>query len=136
LILKIAWSRKAVWNAHNKNLLNKGQYGSMPGCRAIEVAINKEMKYNYAKLTRTELLTIDNDAKSCFDRILCNVAMLISLYFGISIKMCTLQATTLKETIFRIRTAMGDSEVFTSTQKKIQYMAQVREAVQVRLSDY
>jgi hypothetical protein len=90
LILKIMWSRMAIWKIHNNNLLNDGQAGSRPGCRAIDVAIQKEMKYNYAKLTRTPLITVDNDAKSCFDRILCNVAMLVSQYYGITSNMCRL----------------------------------------------
>jgi hypothetical protein len=64
------WARKTVWTAHTRNLLNEGQAGSRPDCRAIDVALHKEMKYNYARLTRTPLATIDNDAKSCFDRIL------------------------------------------------------------------
>jgi hypothetical protein len=109
LLLKIMWSRKAIWKIHNNNLLNDGQAGSRPGCRAIDVAIQKEMKYNYSKLTRTPLVTVDNDAKSCFDRILCNVAMLVSQFYGISRKMCRVQATTLESTVFKKRTALGDS---------------------------
>jgi hypothetical protein len=109
LLLKCMWARKAVWNSHNKNLLNMGQAGNRPGCRAIKVAIQKEMKYTYAKLTRTPLATIDNDAKSCFDRILCNVAILVSQYYGVPKKHCKLQSTTLQNTEFRIRTALGDS---------------------------
>jgi hypothetical protein len=99
LILKIMWSRKAIWKIHNNNLLNDGQAGSHPGCRAIDVAIQKEMKYNYSKLTRTPLITVDNDAKSCFNRILCNVAMLVSQYYGITQNMCSLQAATLENTV-------------------------------------
>jgi hypothetical protein len=109
LILKVMWSRKAVWDIHHKGLLNNGQSGSRPGCRAIDVAIQKEMNYTYAKLTRTPLITVDNDAKSCFDRILCNVAMMVSQYFGITNRMCKLQSTNLMESKFTIRTARGDS---------------------------
>jgi hypothetical protein len=97
LILKIMWSRKAIWKIHNNNLLNDGQAGSRPGCRAIDVAIQKEMK-------------VDNDAKSCFDRILCNAAMLVSQYYGITKNMCSLQAATLESTVYKIRTALGESE--------------------------
>jgi Reverse transcriptase (RNA-dependent DNA polymerase) len=110
LILKVMWARKAIWAIHSNNLLNCGQSGSRPGCRSIDVALNKEMKYNYSRLTRTPLITIDNDAKSCFDRILCNVAMLVSKYFGISENYCKLQSKNLKESKFRIRTALGDSK--------------------------
>jgi hypothetical protein len=81
LILKVMWARKAIWSAYENNKLNPGQAGSKPGSRAIDVVLNKEMKYTYAKLTRTPLATIDNDAKSCFDRILCNIAMMISQHF-------------------------------------------------------
>jgi hypothetical protein len=109
LILKIMWARKAVWQAQSKNLLNNGQAGSRPDHRSIDVALHKEMKYNYAILTRTPLATIDNDAKSCFDRILCNVAMMVSKYFGVDDNYCKLQSTTLKKSIFKIRTALGDS---------------------------
>jgi hypothetical protein len=71
--------------------------------------VKKEMKYLYSRLTRTPLATIDNDAKSCFDRIMCNLGMAVSGYFGIPLSFRQMQATTLKNTTFRIRTAMGDS---------------------------
>jgi hypothetical protein len=75
------WPRNSVWAAHTKNLLNSGQAGSRPGCHATNVALHEELKYNYSTLSRTPLATIDNDARSCFDQILCNVAMLLSKYF-------------------------------------------------------
>jgi hypothetical protein len=98
-----------------------GQAGSRPGCQAIEVAAMKEMKYMYAKLTRTPLVTINNDAKSCFDRILCNVAMFVSQYYGVLTKYCKLQSTTLKNSKFCIRTALA-----------VQFMVRNTEAVQVQ----
>jgi hypothetical protein len=63
LILKVIWARKLVWNAHDTNSINKGQAGSRPGCNAIDVIIQKEMKYMYSRLTKTNLATMDNDAK-------------------------------------------------------------------------
>jgi hypothetical protein len=56
----------------------------------------------YACLTQTNLGTIDNDAKLCFDRIICNVEMLISRYNGITSKFCNIQSSTLKQTIFKL----------------------------------
>jgi hypothetical protein len=85
------------------------QAGSRPGCRAIDVVINKEMKYLYAQLTRTSLGTIDNDAKSCYDRILCNLAMAISEYNGVPSSYRHMQSHNLKNSIFRLRTALGNS---------------------------
>jgi hypothetical protein len=65
LLLKIIWARRLVWHVHDLNTVNKGQAGSRPGHNAIDVVIQKEMKYLYATLTRTGLATMYNDAKSC-----------------------------------------------------------------------
>jgi Reverse transcriptase (RNA-dependent DNA polymerase) len=110
LMLKIIWSRKAVCHAHCHDALNDGQSGSRPGRRAIDVVLTKEMKYQYARFTQTNLATIDNDAKSCYDRIVCNVAMLVSQFYGIPSEYCNMQAETLKQTKYHIRTAIGDSD--------------------------
>jgi hypothetical protein len=112
LILKLLWARKLVWNAHVADRLNDGQAGSRPGRRCIDVVIHKEMKYLYAHLTRTGMATMDNDAKSCYDRIICNLAMMVSKYFGMSARACSTHATTLKNMRFRLRTALGDSGRF------------------------
>jgi Reverse transcriptase (RNA-dependent DNA polymerase) len=110
LLLKIIWARRLVWHAHDLNKLNEGQVRSRPGRNAIDVVIQKEMKYLYATLTRTGLATMDNDAKSCYDRIICNLAMLVSQHLGVSKEVASSQAETLKKMIFRIRTAIGDSK--------------------------
>jgi hypothetical protein len=62
LLLKIMWARTGVWHLHDNNAIHEGQAGSRPGKRAIDVVLQKEMKYLYASLTRTPLGTIDNDA--------------------------------------------------------------------------
>jgi hypothetical protein len=80
IIQKNIWARKTIWKAHNSDRLHEGRAGSRPNQRAIDVVIKKEMKYEHTKLTRTNMGSIGNDAKSCFDRILCNLAMLVSRY--------------------------------------------------------
>jgi hypothetical protein len=70
------------------------------------------MKYLYATLTRTGLETMDNDAKSCYDRIICNLAMMVSQVYGITKEAASTQAITLQHMCFRIRTAIGDSKQF------------------------
>jgi hypothetical protein len=110
IVLKIIWARKLVWHAHDQDRLHDGQAGSRPGRNAIDVVIQKEMKYLYSRLTKTNLATMDNDAKSCYDRIICNLAMIISQYYGISRNVASVQANTLKSMKFRLRTALGDSK--------------------------
>jgi Reverse transcriptase (RNA-dependent DNA polymerase) len=112
LLLKIVvWARKTIWNINDNNSIHDGQAGSRPGSRAIDVVIQKEMKYLYSTLTRSNMGTIDNDAKSCFDRILCNVATLISRYYGVPWCFRSMQAENLKQAIFWLRTGLGDSMV-------------------------
>jgi ribonuclease HI len=109
IILKIIWARKLVWNAHDNDCIHEGQAGSRPGCNAIDVVIQKEMKYLYSRLSKTNLATMDNDAKSCYDRIICNLAMIISQYYGVTRNMASLHATTLRKMKYRLRTALGSS---------------------------
>jgi hypothetical protein len=82
--LKIIKARKLVWHAHDNDKLNEGQSGSRPGRNAFDVLIQKEMKYLFSRITRTNLAIMDNDAKSCYDRIICNLGMIISQYFGVN----------------------------------------------------
>jgi hypothetical protein len=67
------------------------------------------MKYLYSIFTRTGIATMENDAKICYDRIICNLAMIISQYFGAPAAAAKMQATTLKKICFRLRTAIEDS---------------------------
>lgn len=110
LILKIMWARKLVWHAHDNNALNSGQTGSKPGGSCPSVVLQKIMKNMFSQLSRTPIATLDNDAKSCYDRIVCKVAMLVSRYYGMSLKACELQSSMLKNMKFSIRTAYGDSK--------------------------
>ena len=118
LVLKILWARQLTWHAHTKNALHEAQAGSRPGRKAIDVVVFKEMKYLHSRLTRTTLMTMDNDAKACYDRIVCNLAMLTSQYFGMPSNACLMQAKTLQHMRFHLRTAMGISDnYYTHTSK-------------------
>jgi hypothetical protein len=63
LLLKIIWARRLVWHVHDQKRISEGQAGSRPGRNAIDVVIQKEMKYLYGDLTHTRMATMDNDAK-------------------------------------------------------------------------
>jgi hypothetical protein len=109
LLLKIIWARRLVWHAYNKGKLNASQEGSRPGINAIDVVIQKEMKYLYACLTHTVLATMYNDAKSCYDRIIKDLAMIISQYSGVSLEDASTHAETLQQMCFRLQTAISNS---------------------------
>ena len=112
LILKLLWTRRLTWKAHLTKTLHPCQAGSRPGRSAIDVVVYKEHKYLYSELTRTPLLTMDNDAKACYDRIICNLAMMASQYYGMPVEACQTHAKTLKAMEFHLRTALGVSKKF------------------------
>lgn len=119
LMLKILWARQLVWSGHLNQSFHEGQAGSRPDHRCSDVIIRKEMNYLYARLTRTALATVDNDAKACYDRILCNLAMMVSRYYGMSEAACKFHSTTLQAMRYRVRTTTsGDSnQVYRHTQE-------------------
>ena len=109
LLLKLLWSRRLTWKAHVQDTLHPSQAGSQPGRKAIDLVVFKEQKYLHARLRRTILLTMDNDAKACYDRIICNFAKLVSQYCGMPMSACKMQSKTLEQMVFQIRTAIGIS---------------------------
>jgi hypothetical protein len=112
LLLKIKWAQQLEWHTHYLDKLNSGQAGSRPGRNSIDVVIQKEMKHLYATLTRTGLAMMDNGAKCCYDRIICNLAMMVSQYFGVWKEAAKIPEETMEQMCFRIRTALGDSKNF------------------------
>lgn len=110
LLLKILWARKLVRHSHHLDRLHNAQAGSRPDHRCIDVVLRKELNYQYSRFTRTPLATVDNDAKACYDRIICNLAMMVSQYHGMSNRACKFHSKTLERMKFTIRTAGGDSK--------------------------
>jgi hypothetical protein len=109
LFLKIYWGRRLVYNSEKCGLLNEGQYGSRPGKKCSDQVLKKIMVYEFSALSRTAFATMDNDAKSCFDRIICLFAMLISLFYGLSRTIVQVQAATLRTMKYITKTALGAS---------------------------
>jgi hypothetical protein len=109
LFLKIYWGRRLVYHSENNGLLNEGQYGSRPRKKCGDQVLKKIFVYEYASVTRTAFATMDNDAKSCFDRIVCLFASLISLFYGLAYHIVKIQAETLKNMKYTTKTALGPS---------------------------
>ena len=108
--LKITWPHRAVHNATKKRTLNYAQGGGQKGRQANHIALQKEMKYQYARLRKTNLATMDNDAKACYDRIIMLLATITSGHYGIPKAARDLQAKAIRQMQFRIKTALGISQ--------------------------
>jgi hypothetical protein len=80
------------------------------GCEAQSLTFLEEFKYDISHVTRRTLFNFDNDAISCYDRIIVALASLINRKYGLHRKAVLVHATTLQEARFHLRTKLGDSK--------------------------
>jgi hypothetical protein len=59
-----------VHGAEKQKHLHEGPWGSRPGCSAHDALMHNILSCKVARPTCTHLATFDNDAKSCYDRII------------------------------------------------------------------
>ena len=96
--------------AEDTNQLGEQQYGSRPRRSAIDVVITKTMTYEIQELTKTDWGTFDNDAKTCYDRIVVNLAMLCARQLGLPDHACNVTGGMLESARYKIKTSSGISE--------------------------
>ena len=109
LLLAVKW-RKLVQEADRKGLIHRGQFGGRPGCEAQSLALLEELKYDLAYTTRRTLFNLDLDAASCYDRIVMSLASLVNRKYGMSRKVVLVNAKTLEEAQYKLRTSLGLSK--------------------------
>ena len=68
---------------------------------SIEVVMSKDMKYVHSNLIRSPMTTRDDDAKSCYYRILASMALMIIHHFGVPEDICRNVGETLQTMQFR-----------------------------------
>ena len=106
LALGIKW-RTATQHAEEFNLLNEGQYGSRTGKRATDPVLIEELQYEISRATRKPLLLTHYDATACYDRIIPNLGMIVSRKFGVPAEVTQMNATTLEQATYLVRTELG-----------------------------
>ena len=84
--------------------------GGRKGKRANEPLLMKRLTYETIILTCTDAATFDNDAKSCYDRILINIATLICRNYGLSADSTDFLANFLSDAEYRLKTKLGVSD--------------------------
>ena len=115
LLLAVKW-RQLLHANESKNLINKGLYGSRPGRDAQTLTFLEELKYDISYTTRRTLFNFDNDATSCYDRILIPLASIINKKYGMPSEVVHLHANTLQRAKFHIRNPLGYSLSYYSHQ--------------------
>ena len=75
--------QRMLHNANRFHLLHSSQFGSRPGSHALGAVFLKLLSYEICRFTRTPFASFDNDAKSCYDRIVISMATLGTKLFHI-----------------------------------------------------
>lgn len=71
-------------------MLNEGQYGSRPKRNAIDPVMLEELQFEISRMSRQMLIQTNYNAASCYDRIIPNLAMVVSQKFGVHPKVTQL----------------------------------------------
>ena len=109
LLLAVKW-RQLIRESDKQGRLHQGQYGGRPGCEAQSLALLEELKCDLAYTTRRTLLNLDLDASSCYDRIVMSLASLVNRKYGMNKKVVMVDAKTLHEAQYKLRTSLGMSK--------------------------
>lgn len=111
LLLAIKW-RQLLYAADQRHLINPGLFGGRPGCEAQSLPFLEELKYDISYTARRTLFNFDNDATSCYDRIIVSLASLINRKYGLNRAVTLVHANTLQQARFHLRTQLGFSDKF------------------------
>ena len=112
LFLKIFWARRLVHRGEEYKQFGESQQGSRKGRRANDAVLLKRLTYDLTRIQRSNLGTFDNDAKSCYDRIINSVAMMAARRLGMPENQVATHAGVLKNMRYVVKTAYGVSESY------------------------
>ena len=82
-VLKLVWGRCLVHHTELHHCLGTSNHGSRPSRQSIDAQLSKVLLYEFAQLTQTSLVTVNNDAKSYYNRIIKSLAMIAYIAVGL-----------------------------------------------------
>ena len=102
--------RLMVQRAIATNQIPLEAFGSVPGRRANDCALNKALANDILRQQRRPAALCSNDATSCYDRIVHVVASLCMQRLGVDANTCKVMFATLQHLQHYVATAYGNSE--------------------------
>jgi hypothetical protein len=102
--------RDMMSHAETHKAVAREQYGSRRNHQCILAALNKRLTMDVLRQTRRAGALCANDAKSCYDRIVHNIATLCMRRLGVASQPIKCMFTTLQMASHKIRTAFGVSD--------------------------
>jgi hypothetical protein len=115
ITIGILWGRRLVRKGEQMEIFNDGQSGSRPDRGTQELLIQKHLTYSIWRMAQMNGASFDNDAKSCFDRIVMTLASLGSQQIGMTKRACELFLETLHQMKYHIKTGAGISDEYYTT---------------------
>ena len=101
--------RSMLKNGEKCGSIAKEQYGSRKNKSAILQCANKRLTFDLWRQSKSPGAILSNDAKSCYDRILHNIASLCMQRQGVSRNNVICMFSTIQQLRHTVRTAFGDS---------------------------
>eukprot|EP00957_Ditylum_brightwellii_P174172 13260245-Ditylum_brightwellii.AAC.1 len=107
----IIW-RSLIQSSEERNAINTRQVGGRAGCDANTLEFMEELKNDISQCSRKALINFNNDAASCYDRIIPNLANLIGQKKGLHCNVTFVHVTTLAEAKLKLKTALSVGDDF------------------------
>ena len=99
-ILGILWGKRLMAQAEQHQSFNDAQHGSRRNRGTDTILLTKHLTYSLWRITQTNGMTFDNDAKACYDRVVMNLALLASQRLGMPEHICRWYAQVLQQALF------------------------------------
>ena len=106
-VLKLIFGKRLVRFAESHKCLGNSNHGSRPGRQTFDALLEKLMVYEIARLSRTSVITVDNDAKSCYDRIIKTLSMVACMGVGLPRSVAVMHNKTHHGMEHRIKSGHG-----------------------------
>ena len=91
-------------------LLHDGQHGSLPGRTALDPIMLTQLTADLCRVLKHDYARFDNDASSCYDRIIVGLGMLAARKCGMKKHAIRTHADALKFMRYTVKTVYGISD--------------------------
>jgi hypothetical protein len=109
MTMGIFWGRRLMQQAEKLSQFGVEQSGARKNMKCDDVLLFKHLTYSILRISKTNGTTFDNDAKSCYDRIVMLLVSLASQRLGMPTTVCELFQEILNKTQYYAKTIHGTS---------------------------
>lgn len=108
--LKLQWGYRLVRRALSLDLLHNGQHGSIQGRMSLDPIMLTQLSSDLCRVLKHDYARFDNDASSCYNRIIVGLGMLAARKCGMPKHVIRTHADSLQFMKYTVKTVHGISE--------------------------